>query len=236
MIRITRLDLEADLSRRLQQRTDQLMATGADARAARRAWSRARVETTRIREKLQEMSSALERCMYCGDSRGTDVDHFEPLNLAPVRTFDWLNHLLACSSCNSNAKRERFPCDEAGEPLLIDPTAEDPFDHLRLVLSTGAYRGLTLKGRTTIDVLDLNRGELRRGRELAFPRCQAMLRESLRLQDGGDSREATKMANALLVQPFVDVLHAMLRAAPRPGAEVVLGGSEVLKALRTLRV
>lgn len=57
-----------------------------------------------------------ERCMYCGDNQGTDVDHFEPLSLAPLRTFDWPNHLLACSLCNSHYKRHLFPCDEDGRP------------------------------------------------------------------------------------------------------------------------
>ncbi|MER6946561.1 HNH endonuclease [Nonomuraea sp. NPDC000554] len=172
--------------------------------------------------------------MYCGDSRGTDIDHFEPINSSPLRTFDWMNHLLACSSCNSNSKRDQFPCDANGTPLLIDPTIDDPYDHLRLILSTGFYRGNTPKGKTTIDVLRLNRGDLQRGRELAFPRCQAMLRDYLRMQDSGNLREATKMLNALQEQPFIGVLHAMFRTAPNPGAEIVLGGAEVLEALKAL--
>ncbi|WP_344874553.1 HNH endonuclease [Nonomuraea antimicrobica] len=236
MIRIARVDLEVNSSQKLQARTEQLKLIGAGVQAARRAWSSARTETELVRVALREMSSALERCMYCGDSRGTDIDHFEPINSSPLRTFDWINHLLACSSCNSNAKRDRFPCDGAGAPLLVDPTSEDPFDHLRLILRTGAYRASTPKGEATIEVFQLNRGDLRRGRELAFPRCQAMLREYLRLREAGNLREAIKMMNALQKQPFVDVLHAMYRAISNPGAEIVLGGPEVLEALQALKL
>ncbi|WP_231618806.1 HNH endonuclease [Nonomuraea sp. SBT364] len=232
MIRISRPDLDAELSLRLRARTDQLKVADADHRAARRVWSGAALEKEGIRLALRLMSAAVERCMYCGDSRGTDIDHFEPIKLAPLRTFEWLNHLLACSSCNSNAKRDRFPVDESGTCLLVDPTRDDPLDHLRLILSTGTYRGNTPRGCTTIEVFQLNRADLRRGRELAFPRCQAMLREYLRLRNAGDRRDAAVMLNALREQPFLDVLYAMYRTMPVPGADVVLGGPEVLDALR----
>ncbi|MET7898836.1 hypothetical protein [Streptomyces mirabilis] len=35
------------------------------------------------------------RCMYCDDSRGTDIDHVHPLAVAPLRAFVGDNHLLA---------------------------------------------------------------------------------------------------------------------------------------------
>ncbi|MEW9553522.1 hypothetical protein [Nonomuraea sp. NPDC050783] len=59
-----------------------------------------------------------------------------------------------------------------------------------------------------------------------------MLRDYRRLQDSGRSRDATKMLNALREQPFADVLHAMYRTVTAPGADIVLGGPEVLEALR----
>ncbi|MFC7592485.1 hypothetical protein ACFQYP_58760 [Nonomuraea antimicrobica] len=63
-----------------------------------------------------------------------------------------------------------------------------------------------------------------------------MLREYLRLREAGNLREAIKMMNALQKQPFVDVLHAMYRAISNPGAEIVLGGPEVLEALQALKL
>ncbi|MEV6982858.1 HNH endonuclease [Sphaerisporangium sp. NPDC051017] len=169
--------------------------------------------------------------MYCGDNRGTDIDHFEPIKVAPLRTFEWVNHLLACSSCNSNAKRDQYPCDENGRSLLIDPSSEDPHEHLRLLLSNGIYEPISLKGRATIDVFQLNRADLRRGREMAFPRCKAMVREYSRLIDGSEQEEADLVISSLCEQPFADVLDAMHRSAHLPGAPIVLGGEDVVTAL-----
>ena len=83
-----------------------------------------------LKDLLSEMAAGRERCMYCGDNQGTDIDHFEPINRHPMRAFDWTNHVLACSLCNSHLKGAEFPLDEGGKPLLIDPTAEDPTPHL----------------------------------------------------------------------------------------------------------
>jgi hypothetical protein len=113
--------------------------------------------------------------MYCGDSLGTDIDHFEPIREFPAGTFVWPNHLLACSYCNSNAKRDLFPRDELGSSLLIDPTRDDPAEHLRLILRTGVYRPLTPKGTESIRVFGLNRADLTRGREVAFTTRAAVL-------------------------------------------------------------
>jgi hypothetical protein len=117
--------------------------------------------------------------MYCDDSRGTDIDHFEPLERAPLRAFVWVNHLLACSFCNSNQKNRKYPVDAEGACLLVDPTAEDPADHLTLRLSVGTYDPLSPKGEETIQVFGLNRSELVKGRPrgagtagLTFHRCR----------------------------------------------------------------
>lgn len=232
MIRITRIDLDPDLDGNLKKRTARLLADGANDAVARRRWRRASTERARLRDALCRMCATIERCMYCGDNRGTDIDHFEPISRAPARTFDWSNHLLACSSCNSNAKRDQFPCDDKGECLLVNPTTDDPYDHLRLKLSTGTYHPLTPKGEATIRVFQLNRPDLCRGREIAFPRSQAMLRDYLRMKKDGDEHGAERMLAALQQQPFADVLFAMYRTIPRAGAALVLGGPEVVEALQ----
>ena len=149
--------------------------------------------------------------MYCGDGLGTDIDHFEPLVEAPLRAFDWPNHLLACSHCNSHQKRELFPRDEDGAPLLVDPSAEDPYEHLELVLSTGVYEALSLRGDATIGVFGLNRADLVRGRASAFIRTVSMLRDRVRSLQSTDDVEAAEIITSLRDQPFADVLYAMLR-------------------------
>ena len=95
--------------------------------------------------------------MYCEGSQGTDIDHFEPRSRNPEQAFVWDNYLLACSHCNSTEKREQFPVDEEGQPLLIDPTDgdDDPRDHLALSLQ-GRWVPRTRKGTETLEVLGLN--------------------------------------------------------------------------------
>jgi len=163
--------------------------------------------------------------MYCLDNLGTDIDHFEPKALAPLRTFDWLNHLLACSFCNSNAKREEYPCDEVtGESLLIDPTVDDPADHLKLLPASGKYRAITAKGCHSIRVFDLNREDLRLGRVRMYGLCRDLLPvwHAKVLRD--DLAGAEETAAVLRAEPFGDVLRALRRRARTPAmAELTFG-------------
>jgi len=235
VIRIVRIDLDETLGDRLGYRTSRLAGREANAKSARRSWKSAINERTGIKDALLSMAAGIERCMYCGDSRGTDIDHFEPIRFAPLRTFDWWNHLLACSTCNSNAKRDAYPCDEHGDSLLVNPSAEEPSDHLELTLSEGKYTGRTHKGWVTIHIFQLNRTDLSLGRATAFARCKSMLRDYLNLEISERPDEAAITKLALERQPFADVLHAMYKVADLPGAATVLGGDDVLKVLSRWR-
>ncbi|GAA4237253.1 HNH endonuclease [Actinomadura meridiana] len=229
MIPLQRTTLLSEAHDRLQERAARLHATlgrvKPDTRVteAREAWKSARTVRRDLMEHLTLMASGIRRCMYCGDSLGTDIDHFEPLAEAPPRAFDWPNHLLACSYCNSNAKRELFPRGEDGEPLLIDPSSEDPYDHLELMPSTGLYTELTARGKATIEIFRLNRPDLERGRRSAFVRIKSMLRDHAQLGQDGKDEEAHEIVASLRDQPFADVLYAMLRFRAFPGASTVLG-------------
>ncbi|WP_239646164.1 HNH endonuclease family protein [Nocardiopsis valliformis] len=237
MIRLWRADLPNDLAEELSKKTVALTKAQADGEAARKKWKNAKACKGRLRDQLGSMAAGVERCMYCGDSMGTDVDHFEPIFLAPFRTFEWLNHLLACSHCNSHEKRESFPRTEEGAPLLIDPTSEEPTEHLLLVLSTGAYEALTTKGESVIEIFGLNRQSLVRGRRSAFVTSKAVLQTYLRQHEDGLLDEAAETATELDYQPFADVRAAMRwtrqNVAPE-NAEVILGGPVVVRALDLL--
>jgi hypothetical protein len=165
--------------------------------------------------------------MYCGDNRGTDIDHFEPIKELPTRTFEWLNHLLACSTCNSNQKRDRFPRDPSGAALLLDPTQDDPVRHLRLILRTGDYRPLTPQGEASVTVFGLNRRDLTRGRAGAFEVAKAALCRAHDLLRQSRRDEASDCVRALTEQPHASVLHEILRSAALPGADDVLGADLV---------
>lgn len=237
MIRLERTNLPTNLADQLSKKTVELVAAQADGKAARQKWKNAKSCRNSLREQLSGMAAGVERCMYCGDSMGTDVDHFEPIFIAPFRAFEWLNHLLACSHCNSHEKRESFPRTEEGAPLLIDPTAEEPAEHLLLVLSTGVYEAHTTKGESVIEVFGLNRQPLVRGRRSAFVTTKAVLQTYLRQREDGLLEEATETATELDYQPFADVRAAMRwtrqNTAPEI-AEVILGGPVVVRALDLL--
>jgi hypothetical protein len=230
VIPLVRVDLDEELAGRLDARTARLTAGNADTAAARAAWRAAREEKRGIRDHLVRMAPGVQRCMYCGDSLGTDIDHFEPIAESPAGTFVWPNHLLACSYCNSNAKRDQFPRDAAGSPLLVNPTRDDPAAHLRLILRTGAYRPLTPQGAESIKVFGLNRPDLTRGREVAFATRAAVLCRADDLLAAGRAGEAARYLRALAEEPHASVLHEMLRTATLPGAADVLG-HDVLAAL-----
>ncbi len=169
-----------------------------------------------VRTKLEAMASGLTRCMYCEDSLGTDIDHFWPKAKYPNRTFVWENHLLACSYCNSNVKRDCFPLDTEGAPLLIDPTVDDPAEHLTLTPSTGKYRPRqrSPKGSESIDVFGLNaRPELVKGRRNAWGGLQALIIRYGLARRTDDHRNAKRRQREICEYPFSSVLGYMLMVA-----------------------
>ncbi|XVV08787.1 HNH endonuclease [Actinoplanes sp. CA-131856] len=226
MIPIRRLPLAAEVTTRMTTLTGQIRAADPAKRAktARDLW---RLTSTRtnvtdpVRGVLQRMAPGAERCMYCGDSFGTDIDHYEPLARSPLRAFDWLNHLLACSHCNSHDKRDSFPLDDHGRPLLIDPSAEDPFDHLALSLTVGEYRHLTEKGRQTIEICGLNRFVLSRARQNVYRLVVLCLRAWPGAVRGENDYAPAELLHMIREQPCADVCQAMLRQVEQPGAATV---------------
>ncbi|MGP3952835.1 hypothetical protein [Streptomyces sp. 7N604] len=210
-------------------RTQRIREDGATSDAAAEQWQQATAAKDEIRGLLAQMAPGVLRCMYCLDSMGTDIDHFIPKSRVALRTFCWHNHLLACSHCNSNLKRDAYPCDVFGQCLLIDPSVDDPADHLRLDPVTGEYHASTpsgepsVKGEVSIRVFGLNRYELRQGRWSAYIKCQTMLVSWYQKFHAGDHDRAEEIALALCHEPFADVLRFLETAASLPYASAALG-------------
>ena len=134
MRRITRLPLSKLVTSylvRQQKRVDQGNDVWRRWKYARSTGSMQQVAAT-----LRKMAGKRERCMYCQDSRATQIDHFWPLSNYRDRAFQWENMLHACDGCNRR-KLHRFDLDTNGQPLLIDPTTIDPWDHLFFDPATG---------------------------------------------------------------------------------------------------
>lgn len=232
MIPLQRVALSSRAQMLLTRRTKRVEAAGGTAEAAREQWVKATAAKRHVRAALELMAHGAVRCMYCDDSRATDIDHFEPLVSAPLRAFVWANHLFACSHCNSNCKHRQYPVSAEGVCLLVDPTAEDPAAHLVLLLKTGTYDALSIKGEETIKVFGLNRPDLIKGRLDAFVRACSNLRDWHGLHQE-DEPEAVRVAQALLDSPFIDVVHAMTRL--KPGVAELVVGQRTVPALDAWR-
>jgi len=189
MHRIPRHPLDATTQATLEQKQ-----TGANQKRlagtldVTQEWQNAR-QTASLRKvlaTLKAMMGAHERCMYCQDSHGTDIEHFWPKTPYPERMFQWLNLLLCCAECG-RFKGDRFPLHD-GEPLLIDPTVENPWQYLDFDPVTGNVvarfeidrNDWSAKGLKTVEVLQLDRREaLAAGYRRTFLRLSALVERYL---------------------------------------------------------
>ncbi len=124
------------------------------------------------------------KCAYC-ESKITHVDyghieHYRPKSRFPDLTFEWDNLLLACGICNgAEHKGDCFP-EAADNGPLLNPCDDDPVAHLRFHFDprTGlaSVYGRTPRGRTTEQLLGLNRPDLRAFRSQDVKRLAALAR------------------------------------------------------------
>ena len=144
---------------------------------------------------LQKMMGPRERCMYCVDSHGADIDHFRPKTHYPEYAFQWPNLLLCCSECG-RFKGSQFPLHQ-GEPLLIDPCIEDPWQHIDFDPDTGNLtarfdiqaNNWSEKGSKTVEVLKLDKREAMAAGYLAdFKRLSDIVHTALLASDSIDAR------------------------------------------------
>ena len=133
-----------------------------------KAWKNARRTQAlgAVVRTLQSMAGARERCMYCVDSHGSDIEHFWPKARYAHLVFDWPNMLLCCTECG-RLKGDRFPLLDCGQPVLVDPSAEDPWEHLDFDPDTGNVTARydttsaspSARGVGTVKLLQLDRRE-----------------------------------------------------------------------------
>lgn len=224
MRKIERRPLSDESLALLQQRTSSVAEADDPAAEARRLWGQKNnAAFDEIRATLREMAPGIERCMYCEDSEGTDIEHFHPKRHYPELAFTWTNYLLACSRCNSNYKRDRFPLDDDDEPLLVDPTREDPVEHIALAPSTGKLVDSTPKGKTSIEVFGLNRPTLARGRQNRWSSLVlALIPMYARARRAGQEQTMAALQRVIREEPFSSVLCQLIEiAGTEAAAEVV---------------
>lgn len=233
MRRVQRPTLPAATLASLHKRTARILdaAEGAPRKAeAERLWGSRTQAVLACATALRDAAPDGGRCMYCEDSEGTDIDHFWPKATFPECTYVWDNHLWACSGCNSNHKRERFPRDPRGRPLLLDPTVDDP--HAHLWLSTrGHYSPSTAQGEASIEVYGLNRATLVRARSQAWTSLQRIIVSYHDALSRGDDQDAHAIEAEIRASPHATVLVDLLRVAGEPDAHHYLRVPGVLDAI-----
>lgn len=89
-----------------------------------------------VRLQLSVPLGLRRRCSYCSDSLAVDVEHFWPKTTFPHRAFVFENYMLICTVCNRK-KSVKFPLDEGGLPLLVNPYQDDPWDVFFFDATTG---------------------------------------------------------------------------------------------------
>ena len=111
-----------------------------------------------IREQARHRSNYA--CEYCGitetDTGGLlTIDHFRPKSKGGTDNID--NLIYCCNRCNSY-KHNYYPEDE-NSPKIWNPREESFSQHFFL-LDNGSLKSLTPVGKTTIQLLRLNRPSL----------------------------------------------------------------------------
>jgi uncharacterized protein (TIGR02646 family) len=224
--RLTRPGLDATSKAALAKLTKRVAKAKDPVAEARRLWDQKAASTfTTIRTNLEAMASGRGRCMYCEDSLGTDIEHFYPKRKYPKRAFDWTNYLLACSHCNSNQKRDQFPLKKR-RPMLIDPSADDPSQHLAFLPSSGELKGIDEKGATTIDVFRLNEAapprKLPQARLAVLLKLQALLKVYDEQMKKRNRDQAELAKRFILDEPFAAVLGWLIQIAQSNAAAQLL--------------
>lgn len=126
------------------------------------------------------------KCCYCERKAEGDIEHFRPKSGyqqsigSPFQrpgyywlAYQWSNLLFACGPCNQRHKKSIFPLLRAGrrakshhnelareEPLLLDPSTDDPMEHIDFRDEVAYAIEGSRRGEATIRVLQLNREDL----------------------------------------------------------------------------
>ncbi|GAB3950076.1 hypothetical protein GCM10028805_27340 [Spirosoma harenae] len=126
-----------------------------------------------IKEKLIKMCVGVEICNYCENNEATDVEHIYPKSYFPGRAFQWENYLLACKTCNSGHKLDKFAVFSpigsntsielvrdtqpiTDDSVMIDPRIEDPLQFFWLDIEN---RTFVLDPKINLNTRDKSRAE-----------------------------------------------------------------------------
>ena len=140
-----------------------------------------------VSARLASLSGIGQRCMYCGGSESTQVEHYRPKAIYPKFAFSWENFFWVCGVCN------QFKGDRFEESLLpINPIDDlvwnhffiDEFGNLcaKWDLTTG---DLDQRAIRTIELLALDRQPLQESRFARLIDLRAKIADTVALLQQG---------------------------------------------------
>ena len=149
--------------------------------------------------------------------------------------YEWTNLLLSCILCNQIAtskpggkligKGTRFPVrgdyarrqgeETNEEPLLLNPTDEDPETHLKVDVEIGIMIPKSERGRISIDIFGLNREALVGARYRCLRSVESLVKEWRSAETVTERREAEFRMEKIRSgeEPYSAAGRAVLRAA-----------------------
>jgi uncharacterized protein (TIGR02646 family) len=200
------------------------------------------------------------KCAFCEsifDNTGYgDVEHFRPKAGYKQREADelkrpgyywlayiWDNLFYSCQLCNQRFKRNLFPLEDGRgrtrthrhdlkkeKPLLVDPSTRDPAQFIAFRDEYAYPVGDCREGRTTIEVLGLNRKELAdaRRKHIKFLKLLVLARDLVRekialtptpnLSDQLRALDESLQASWDATGEYAAMARAFLDHAAKPGA------------------
>lgn len=168
MIQVSRGAEPAEFSKQTSKWWEEFQQSKAEAKAkgqslsAQEFWSK-----VRKRKMMKSYASQLHqafhgKCAFCESLMAhitpSHIEHFRPKSIDEFQElmFSWNNWLLACVKCNTNKGTYFEYCND--RPCLIDPTSEDPNEHISFTKSQILKK--TERGEKTAEKLRLSRIEL----------------------------------------------------------------------------
>lgn len=100
MMRFTPRALSTEEVDRLTGLTQTIVDSGAypdQVAAIESMWSAAKLGSAR--DAAMAARPRQDRCVYCQDNEGREIDHLRPKTLHPLLAWCWTNHIPACSTC-----------------------------------------------------------------------------------------------------------------------------------------
>ena len=139
--------------------------------------------TDSVNKALDDMYG--DFCCYC-EGRITvtgykRIEHRKPRSKFPELCYEWSNLHTSCEVCNGN-KSELWSSDNP----IIDPSEDNPKEHLEFKKSFIVERNNSLRGKTTIEHVCLNREKLEEARRRILQRMFILI---LNVNETGDLKK-----------------------------------------------